>query len=93
MALNDRISLNELYRAIRELLAPRFPHLNDSKPVYRDFRAGDVRHSMADISKARQLLGYEPTHRFAEGLKEAMNWYVSDLSEEYAAGNAKALKY
>ena len=93
VALNDRTSLNELYRAIRELLAPRFPHLNDSKPVYRDFRAGDVRHSMADISKARQLLGYEPTHRFAEGLKEAMNWYVSDLSEEYAAGNAKALKY
>ncbi|OYX24819.1 MAG: LPS biosynthesis protein WbpP [Hydrogenophilales bacterium 32-62-9] len=62
------------------LLAPRFPHLADFKPVYRDFRAGDVRHSLADISKARTRLGYQPTHRIGEGLAEAMDWYVADLA-------------
>jgi UDP-N-acetylglucosamine 4-epimerase len=80
VALQDRTSLNELYGAIRSLLEPRFPHLKDSKPEYRDFRAGDVRHSLADISKAKKLLGYEPSHRITEGLKEAMDWYVNDLS-------------
>ena len=46
------------------------------QPVYRDFRAGDVRHSQADIGKAERLLGYAPTHRLAEGVAEAMPWYV-----------------
>ncbi|MGB5727632.1 MAG: NAD-dependent epimerase/dehydratase family protein [Thiogranum sp.] len=80
VALQDRTSLNELYEAIRSLLEPRFPHLKDSKPDYREFRAGDVRHSLADISKAKKLLGYEPSHRIEEGLKESMDWYVNNLS-------------
>ena len=79
VAVGERTSLNELFEAIRAILAPRFPHLNDFKPAYRDFRAGDVRHSLADISKARTLLGYEPSHRIGEGLSEAMDWYVSHL--------------
>ncbi len=79
VAVGDRTTLNQLFEAIRSLLAPKFPHLTDSKPVYRDFRAGDVRHSLADISKARMRLGYEPTHRIDEGLAEAMDWYVQDL--------------
>jgi UDP-N-acetylglucosamine 4-epimerase len=82
VALQDRTSLNELYEAIRSLLEPRCPHLKDSKPEYREFRAGDVRHSLADISKAKELLGYEPSHRIDEGLKESMDWYVNDLSIE-----------
>lgn len=82
VALQDRTSLNELYEAIRSLLEPRFPHLKDSKPEYREFRAGDVRHSLADISKAKELLGYEPSYRIDEGLKESMDWYVNDLSIE-----------
>jgi UDP-N-acetylglucosamine 4-epimerase len=82
VALQDRTSLNELYEAIRGLLEPRFPHLKDSKPEYREFRAGDVRHSLADISKAKKLLGYEPSHRITEGLKVAMEWYVENLSVE-----------
>lgn len=82
VALQDRTSLNELYEAIRGLLEPRFPHLKDSKPAYREFRAGDVRHSLADISKAKKLLGYEPSHRITEGLKVAMEWYVENLSVE-----------
>ena len=48
-------------------------------PKYGPFRAGDVRHSLADISKARRLLGYEPTHRVGEGLKLAMRWYVANV--------------
>ena len=79
VAVGDRTSLNDLFEAIRLLLAPRFPHLADFKPIYRDFRAGDVRHSLADIAKARERLGYAPTHRISEGLAEAMDWYVRDL--------------
>jgi UDP-N-acetylglucosamine 4-epimerase len=80
VAVGDRITLNDLFEAIRVNLAPRFKHLENFKPTYRDFRAGDVRHSQADVSKARTLLGYAPTHRMAEGLAEAMDWYVNDLS-------------
>jgi UDP-N-acetylglucosamine 4-epimerase len=80
VAVGDRTTLNDLFAAIRLALLPRFPHLQDFKPTYRDFRAGDVRHSLADISKARTLLGYEPSHRIQQGLIEAMDWYVSNLS-------------
>jgi UDP-N-acetylglucosamine 4-epimerase len=81
VAVGDRTTLNELCEHIRALLVPRFPHLADFKPTYRDFRAGDVRHSLADIGKAQNLLGYAPTHRLGEGLAEAMEWYVGDLVE------------
>jgi len=80
VAVGDRTNLNELYESIRALLEPKFPHLKGAQPEYRDFRAGDVLHSLADISKAQEKLGYEPTHRIGEGLKEAMDWYVEDLS-------------
>jgi UDP-N-acetylglucosamine 4-epimerase len=79
VALNDRTSLNQLHAMMRELLAPRFPHVGAHQPVYVDFRKGDVRHSQADISKAASMLGYAPTHRIGEGLKEAMDWYVHNL--------------
>lgn len=82
VAVGDRTTLNDLFRAIRDLLADRFPHLRGLKPIYRDFRPGDVRHSQADISKARTLLGYAPTHRIADGLREAMDWYVADLAPQ-----------
>lgn len=80
VAVGDRTTLNQLYEAIRSTLAGRFPHLAGARPVYRDFRAGDVRHSLADIGKARTRLGYEPTHRIDAGLAAAMDWYVSDLA-------------
>jgi UDP-N-acetylglucosamine 4-epimerase len=82
VAVGDRTTLNDLFEAIRSILEPRFPHLKGYQPVYRDFRAGDVRHSLADIGKARRLLGYEPSHRIREGLVEAMDWYVNDLGGE-----------
>ena len=76
VAVGERTTLNELYAALRRLLAPRFPHLATSTPQYRNIRAGDVRHSQADIGKARRLLGYTPTRRIADRLEAAMPWYV-----------------
>lgn len=79
VALNERTSLNQLYEMMRTLLLEQFPHLQAHRPQYVDFRAGDVRHSQADISKAGKLLGFEPTHRIDAGLKQAMDWYVDNL--------------
>ncbi len=76
VAVGDRTSLNQLYFHLHESLAGQFEHLKTARPIYRNFRAGDVRHSLADISKGAKLIGYCPTHRISEGLKEAMEWYV-----------------
>ncbi|HPQ96991.1 MAG: Vi polysaccharide biosynthesis UDP-N-acetylglucosaminuronic acid C-4 epimerase TviC [Thiothrix sp.] len=77
IAVGDRTTLNQVYTALRTELAQRFPHLTEARPVYRDFRPGDVRHSQADIGKAVRLLGYAPQYRIDAGLKAAMDWYVS----------------
>lgn len=77
VALGDRTTLGELYEKIREALMPYHAHVATAKPTHRDFRAGDVLHSQADISKAKHLLGYAPSHRVNAGLSEAMGWYVS----------------
>ena len=76
VAVGDRTTLNELYAQLRRNLLPLYPHLQGSQPVYREFRAGDVRHSLADISKAERLLGYAPTQRIGQGLELAMPWYI-----------------
>jgi UDP-N-acetylglucosamine/UDP-N-acetylgalactosamine 4-epimerase len=78
VAVGERTSLNALFAAIRETLLPHYPHLADAQPTYRDFRPGDVRHSLADISKAKEFLGYAPTHRLQEGLREAVEWYIQN---------------
>jgi UDP-N-acetylglucosamine 4-epimerase len=80
VALNDRTDLSTLFDMIQTRLLDIKPELNRVEPTYRDFRAGDVRHSQADITKARKLLGYEPSHRIDEGLNEAMAWYVDNLN-------------
>lgn len=77
VALNHRTSLNELFSKLQERLLPYFDHVRDTKPTYRDFRPGDVLHSQADISKAKQLLGYAPTHTIDTGLDTAMEWYIA----------------
>lgn len=79
VAVGDRTSLNDLFRFLKESLSERFAHVKSAEPVYREFRAGDVRHSQASIEKARAELGYEPTHRVDEGLRVAMDWYVEHL--------------
>jgi UDP-N-acetylglucosamine 4-epimerase len=77
IAVGERTTLNELFEAIRSSLEPKFLHLKGFKPSYQDFRAGDVRHSLAHISKAHILLGYEPSHRIWQGLAEAIDWYAN----------------
>jgi UDP-N-acetylglucosamine 4-epimerase len=79
VALSQRVSLNDLFALLRHRLLPHYPHLKRSKPVYRDFRAGDVRHSLADITKARRLVGFAPTHRIEQGLDAALEWYRRNL--------------
>jgi len=79
IAVGDRTTLNSVCETVRATLVGQFAHLADFKPTYRDFRAGDVRHSQADISKARNLLGYAPSHRIGEGLQESLSWYVRQL--------------
>ena len=79
VALNERTSLNELFGMLRERLLLHFPHLKRFKPVYRNFRAGDVRHSQADIGKARRLVGFAPTHRIDQGLDASLDWYRRNL--------------
>ena len=75
IALGERTTLNQLFRLLQAALRKAEPGLPKQKPQYREFRAGDVRHSLADISKAQRLLGYTPTCRIAEGLNQAMTWY------------------
>jgi len=83
VAKSERKTLNELYEKLRRNLSQNFIHLADSSPVYRDFRNGDVRHSLADISKAKTLLGYEPLYDINQGLVEAMHWYVENHQEAH----------
>jgi len=75
VAVGDRTTLNILYEAIQENLKRNYSYDTTSKPVYRDFRAGDVRHSLADVRKALINLGYQPTHKISEGLRESIIWY------------------
>jgi len=80
VALNDRTSLNKLYQMIEERLIQRTQGLERKNPIFRDFRAGDVRHSQANIDKAIELLKYQPKYKIEKGMDEAMDWYVKSLS-------------
>ena len=79
VALNHKTSLNDLYHMIENRLIERKPSLENKLPIYRDFRKGDVRHSQANINKAKKLLNYEPTHSISKGLDEVMDWYVQSI--------------
>ncbi len=79
VSVGERTSLNELFRFIHQKLLSGCPHLKGFTPSYRGFRAGDVRHSQADVSKAVNLLGYTPSHTIKQGLDITMPWYVKHL--------------
>jgi UDP-N-acetylglucosamine 4-epimerase len=80
IAVGDRTTLNQLHEALRSRLMLERAGLQIADPSYRDFRAGDVRHSLADVSKARTLLGYAPTHDVHQGLAQAVSWYAANVS-------------
>lgn len=78
VAVGDRTTLNDLFHALQAALAENGKPYT-CKPVYRDFRAGDVRHSQADISKAASKLGYAPEYRIMDGIAKAMPWYIENV--------------
>jgi UDP-N-acetylglucosamine 4-epimerase len=78
VAVSGRTTLNTLFNELKSALAANGV-VYDKAPVYRDFRAGDVRHSQADISKIERLLGYAPGYDIKAGIAKAMPWYISFL--------------
>ncbi|MGX1113384.1 UDP-N-acetylglucosamine 4-epimerase [Pseudoalteromonas sp. MBR-15] len=80
VAVGDRTTLNDLYKAIKS-------NLNEcgvstiKEPVFRDFRAGDVRHSQAEIRKSVNMLGYYPEFTINKGIAKAMKWYLASLNK------------
>ena len=79
VAVGDRTTLNKLFNSIKSALAENNVKY-DKEPVYRDFREGDVRHSQADVTKAKNLLGYKPHFDISQGIDKAMPWYVKSLA-------------
>lgn len=78
VAVGDRTTLNDLFNALQSALAESArPYAKP--PVNREFRAGDVRHSQADVSKAHRKLGYTPEYRIKEGIAKAMPWYIEHV--------------
>ncbi|MGF1766071.1 SDR family oxidoreductase [Enterovibrio makurazakiensis] len=76
IALGDRTTLNELFTSIKNSLKQN-NYKYEISPIYREFRSGDVRHSQADITKAREMIGYQPEVRIADGVNLAMPWYIA----------------
>ena len=75
VAVGDRTTLNELYSSIQSALNKQGVKVN-GKLVFQDFRAGDVRHSQADITKAKSNLGYCATHKILDGISKTVQWYI-----------------
>ena len=80
VAVGARTTLNDLYHALQTALAEN-GKIYENVPVYRKFRAGDVRHSQADISKVSCKLGYIPEYHLIDGIARAMPWYVNNVEE------------
>ena len=80
VAVGQSTSLNHLFDSLVTELAANGAHYA-GKPAYRDFREGDIRHSLADITRAQTRLGFAPTHTLADGLREAMPWYLQFIAQ------------
>lgn len=79
IACGDRTSLTQLFELLRGKLAAWRPEIAAAQAQYVDFRQGDVRHSLADISRARSRLGYQPMYSLEEGIDESLDWYIASL--------------
>lgn len=80
VALGDRTTLNTLFDSLKSALQSNGVNYQKT-PAYRDFRAGDVRHSQADISKAKSLIGFAPEFKIQQGIDKAMPWYIEFLTK------------
>lgn len=84
VAVGGRNTLNELYSIIVENIKLKIDNsklIIPKTPVYREFRTGDISHSNADITKAKTLVGYTPTHTIEQGMREAITWYVENITK------------
>ena len=79
VAVGGRTSLNSLFEIIKHSL-DKHGIVVTTKPTYKDFRPGDVKHSQANISKSQRILGYSPAHDVVKGIEEAMPWYIRKFS-------------
>lgn len=78
-AVGDRTTLNQLVGYLQEFLSEYDPKIAEVEVIHGPNRQGDIPHSLASVEKAQELLGYEPTHKIREGLKEAVRWYWGNL--------------
>jgi len=76
VAVGDRTTLNDLFDAIKKTVGSRGIDIDNAEAIYRDFRAGDVKHSQADVSKAQKKLSYSASHTIDQGLEVAIDWYI-----------------
>ncbi|MCB0349499.1 MAG: SDR family oxidoreductase [Bdellovibrionales bacterium] len=79
VACNERTTLNDLYKIIVAELKAHHPHVENMKAEYKDFRPGDIRHSLANIEKAQKLLNYAYSHTLQQGMKESIPWYINNI--------------
>lgn len=87
IAVGERTTLNQLYGWLRNELSDvcsSTAAIKEMQPIYTEFRKGDIHHSLADITKARRLLGYQPTHTVQQGLQEAIQWYTQTITRPAA---------
>lgn len=78
-AVGDRTTLNDMVYLLKKYLSEKDPKIAEVDIVYGPYRKGDIPHSLASVEKAKKLLNYQPTHHFAKGLEEAVNWYWENL--------------
>jgi UDP-N-acetylglucosamine 4-epimerase len=91
VACGESVSLNQLFLMMRDRLAQSDPRFSHAVPQYDPFRPGDIRFSCASIEKARRMLSFAPTHDVAEGLGEALDWYVENERATFARSAMIAL--
>jgi UDP-N-acetylglucosamine 4-epimerase len=82
VAFGENTSLNELYELLRTYLSEFDEVIRNIVPLFGEERLGDVKHSLASIEKARNLLNYNPVYNIKDGLKEAIKWYYENLSSK-----------
>ena len=83
VATGERYDLNQMFATLRKIIGFQ------GEPIYREPRTGDVKHSLADISKARKEFGYAPEISFEEGLRRTVEWYRTQVSEQFTASTSK----
>jgi UDP-N-acetylglucosamine 4-epimerase len=79
VGVGNSLTLNALFHSLKQSLLARYPQLDDLKPIYQDFRSGDVRYSQANITKTQNFLDYKPRYSINKGLQNTIEWYIDVL--------------